>query len=177
MSLRIRILLIVLVASVVPLALVGFWLTGNTVRSGERLLEQRLEQGVSETVAVVTARWTRLRSSFLSLAESPEVREALASSTGAGLLETVAALVTLDPGVLAISVRDTQDVERWRTERPEMLSAVTEINQQIAKLAPVLNTPTLKSASSILLENKKVPIAFMIKEYEKERHSAAAACI
>ena len=49
-----------------------------------------------------------------------------------------------------------------------MLSAVTDINQQIAKLAPVLNTPTLKSASSILLENKKVPIAFMIKEYEKQ---------
>jgi len=52
----------------------------------------------------------------------------------------------------------------------EMLSAVTDINQQIAKLAPVLNTPTLKSASSILLENKKVPIAFMIKEYEKQMY-------
>jgi signal transduction histidine kinase len=124
MSLRIRILLIVLVASVVPLALVGFWLTGNTVRSGERFLEQRLEQGESETVAVVTARWTRLRSSFLSLAESSEVRAALASSPEAAPPEAVPALVTLDPGVLAVSVRDTQDVERWRTERPEVLSAV-----------------------------------------------------
>ena len=51
---------------------------------------------------------------------------------------------------------------------PEMLSAVTDINQQISKLAPVLNTPTLKSAASISLENKEVPIAFMIKEYEKQ---------
>ena len=81
MSFRVRILLIVLLASVVPLALVGLWLTGSALRSGERLLEQRLEQGVGETVSVVTVRWTQLRSALLSLAESPQVDAALSQVT------------------------------------------------------------------------------------------------
>ena len=59
--------------------LVGLWLTGTALRSGERLLEQRLEQGVSETVSVVTVRWTQVRSALLSLAESPQVDAALSN--------------------------------------------------------------------------------------------------
>jgi len=116
MSLRLRILLIVLFASVVPLALVGMWLTGTALRSGERLLEQRLEQGVSETVSVVTVRWTQLRSALLSLAESPQVDAALWSRPEVG---TPGALNTVDPGVLAVSIRDTLGVERWQATRLE----------------------------------------------------------
>jgi signal transduction histidine kinase len=119
MSLRVRILLIVLLASVVPLALVGLWLTGTAVRSGERLLEQRLEQGVSETVAVVTVRWTRIRSALLSLAESPEADAALSGRPEAGMLGDADVLSTLDPGVLSVSIRDTLGFERWRAMRPE----------------------------------------------------------
>ena len=119
MSLRIRILLIVLLASVVPLALVGLWLTGTALRSGERLLEQRLEQGVSETVSVVTVRWTQLRSGLLSLAETPQVDAALSNPPAGGTLEAANALSILDPGVLAISIRDTLGFERWRTTRLE----------------------------------------------------------
>ena len=51
---------------------------------------------------------------------------------------------------------------------PEMLSAVTVINQQIAELAPVLNTPTLNDFVSISLENEEVPIAIMTKEYKEQ---------
>ena len=119
MSLRARILLIVLLASVVPLALVGLWLTGTALRSGERLLEQRLEQGVSESVSVVTVRWTQLRSALLSLAESPEVDAALRNRPEAGTPGAAGALNTLDPGVLAVSIRDTLGVERWQASRAE----------------------------------------------------------
>jgi len=49
---------------------------------------------------------------------------------------------------------------------PEMLSAVTEINQQITRLAPVLNSPTIKDSASVSSDNKNVPVAVMVKKYE-----------
>jgi hypothetical protein len=48
----------------------------------------------------------------------------------------------------------------------QMLPAVTEINQQIIRLAPVLNSPTVSDAVSILSENENVPVAVMTKRYE-----------
>lgn len=47
---------------------------------------------------------------------------------------------------------------------PEMLSAVTAINRQIARLAPVLNRPTLKAAVTVASETKDVPVAVMAKQ-------------
>lgn len=48
----------------------------------------------------------------------------------------------------------------------EMLSAVTQINQQIIRLAPVLNSPTVRDAVGISSENEDVPIAVMAKRYK-----------
>jgi hypothetical protein len=47
----------------------------------------------------------------------------------------------------------------------EMLSAVTAVNKQIAELAPVLNSATVKELVSVTSENKDVPIAIMAKRY------------
>lgn len=52
----------------------------------------------------------------------------------------------------------------------EMLSAVTEINQQINNLAPVLNSPTIDAGVSVLSENKNVPVAVMAKKYKGARY-------
>ena len=46
---------------------------------------------------------------------------------------------------------------------PEMLAAVTAINRQIARLAPVLNRPTVTDAVAVGSENPGVPIAVMAK--------------
>jgi hypothetical protein len=46
---------------------------------------------------------------------------------------------------------------------PEMLAAVTTINRQIARLAPVLNSPTVPDAVVVDSENREVPIAVMAK--------------
>ncbi len=46
---------------------------------------------------------------------------------------------------------------------PVMLAAVTQINQQIAALAPVLNSPTLVDAAKVASSNSGVPIATMVK--------------
>jgi hypothetical protein len=46
---------------------------------------------------------------------------------------------------------------------PEMLAAVTALNRQIARLAPVLNRPTVTDAAAVVSENPEVPVAAMAK--------------
>lgn len=46
----------------------------------------------------------------------------------------------------------------------EMLLAIGFINRQIIKLAPVLNSPTIKGAVSVSSGNKDVPVAVMVKK-------------
>jgi hypothetical protein len=48
---------------------------------------------------------------------------------------------------------------------PEMLSAVTKINRQIADLAPVLNSPTIADAAKVSSDNSAVPVASMVKKH------------
>ena len=48
---------------------------------------------------------------------------------------------------------------------PEMLPAVTAINQQIIGLAPVLNGPTVEGQVDVLSDNDSVPIATMTKKH------------
>ena len=50
---------------------------------------------------------------------------------------------------------------------PEMLAAVTAINQQIIGLAPVLNSPTVEGLASVLSDNDAVPIAMMAKKHDE----------
>lgn len=49
---------------------------------------------------------------------------------------------------------------------PEMLAAVTAINEQIHELAPVLNSPTLEEGIEAGSENVDVPIATMAKQHD-----------
>ena len=47
---------------------------------------------------------------------------------------------------------------------PEMLAAVTALNQQITRLAPVLNSPTPGTAATVSTDNKDVPVAIAAKQ-------------
>ena len=47
---------------------------------------------------------------------------------------------------------------------PEMLAAVTKLNQQITSLTPVLNSPTVTNALTIQSTNTAAPIATMVKQ-------------
>ena len=49
---------------------------------------------------------------------------------------------------------------------PEMLTAVTAINNQIHELAPVLNSPTVKDGATVKSSAEDVPIALMMKRYD-----------
>jgi hypothetical protein len=58
---------------------------------------------------------------------------------------------------------------------PEMLQAATELNNQIASLAPVLNSPTLAAKATADSSNAEVPIATMIKAHGGATYLFAAA--
>lgn len=49
---------------------------------------------------------------------------------------------------------------------PQMLSAVTAINRQIIRLAPVLNSPSVRNGVKISSGNTDVPLAVMMKKYK-----------
>jgi hypothetical protein len=52
----------------------------------------------------------------------------------------------------------------------QMLSAVTAINHQIIRLAPVLNSPSVRDGVKISSGNAKVPLAVMMKKYKGARY-------
>ena len=47
---------------------------------------------------------------------------------------------------------------------PEMLAAVTALNQQIARLAPVLNRPALPGVARVSTDDPEVPVAFAARQ-------------
>ncbi len=57
---------------------------------------------------------------------------------------------------------------------PEMLAAVTAINHQIARLAPVLNSPSLKDAVSVVCEPEGIPVDVLSKQKDGALYLFAA---
>jgi len=83
LSLRNRILLIVLAGAVLPLGLTGYWLTRTSLRSGEELLNARLEEAIEAAAQGVRQAWIRRRSDLLSLGDLQVVQDGLAAAAGA----------------------------------------------------------------------------------------------
>ena len=86
-SLRTRFLLVLLVGAVIPLGIVGWWLTRTTRTSGEQLLRTRLEETLGEIAQTVGINWIAQRSSLLALAECEAVRTALVERRTVSLAE------------------------------------------------------------------------------------------
>jgi signal transduction histidine kinase len=78
LSLRSRLLLVVFGGAILPLALLGLWLTRSAQRSGEMLLADRLDSALQQLAGQVGPRWVHVRGPLLDLAEVAEVRRRLA---------------------------------------------------------------------------------------------------
>lgn len=135
-SFRFRILLTVLMVTVLPLALVGWWLTGIAQRSGEELLEVRLQETLDQAVSRIGTNWLRQRSDLLFLAEDENVQRALlarvegrpgSAATHRGAPDDVSTeppaslrrlFDGLDDAVVGVIVEDLEGRRLWTLDRP-----------------------------------------------------------
>lgn len=118
MSLRTRIVLLVLLVGVLPMALLGVWLNRSAARSGRALLMQRLEDAVETSANTLGRRWILLRSELLDLADGELARRALMERSSEAA--PVSGNVDLGPAVWSALIRDPDGVIRWqyRDARP-----------------------------------------------------------
>ncbi|HEX9631940.1 MAG TPA: ATP-binding protein [Gemmatimonadales bacterium] len=120
-SFRARILLLVLAVAVLPLGLIGLWLTGSAARSGEALLRSRLESALDADARAVELSWLRYRSALLDLSEAPELQGALRAPAGAtsrgAPTRVQAGFASLEPAVEGMIIRDRAGRELWRLGR------------------------------------------------------------
>ncbi|MEE8518984.1 MAG: HAMP domain-containing sensor histidine kinase [Dehalococcoidia bacterium] len=79
-SFRTRILLVVLGVTVLPLGLVGLWLTGAAARSGEELITERVESAVRDAAVLAGSRWVTHRSGLLDVTDEETFWRALATA-------------------------------------------------------------------------------------------------
>ncbi len=121
LSFRTRILLLILAVGLVPLGLLGLWITRTVPASGERLLRGRLEDALETTVNHVSTRWVRQRSEILFLAEAAATYADVLrgefrteAEPPPDLLEVFSAL---DPAVAAATVKDASDRQVWSLDR------------------------------------------------------------
>jgi len=77
-SFRGRFLLVVFGAAVMPLALIGVWLTRSAVRAGEDLLRSELNQSLDRISTHVVEQWTYRRGDLELLAKNDTVTRVLA---------------------------------------------------------------------------------------------------
>jgi len=118
-SIRTSFLLILLLGAVIPLGIVGWWLTLSTRVSGQELLRSRLEQTLGEIVQTIGNNWVGQRSNLTLLAESEVVQTALAegsaispSTEDAGWLELESAWASTEQAVDRVTFYDLEGVSR-----------------------------------------------------------------
>jgi signal transduction histidine kinase len=118
LSFRTRILLLVLAVAVVPLGLLGLWLTRTAANSGEELLRTRLDDALEETAARITTRWVQQRFDLLFLTEETSVHQALREGARPPVPSALRQLFDeLDPGVVTVTVLDREDAALWTLTR------------------------------------------------------------
>ncbi|HSG46281.1 MAG TPA: HAMP domain-containing sensor histidine kinase [Longimicrobiales bacterium] len=76
-GLRARLLMLVLLGVVLPLGILGLWVSTSARRTGVELVHVRARESLSQTVAEFQGEWVRRRSLLLDLSESAAVVGAL----------------------------------------------------------------------------------------------------
>lgn len=142
-SFRTRILVLVLTVAVVPMLLLGLWLTRSASRSGQELLHSRLADALDGTVSRIGGNWLRLRSDLLFLGEDEAVQERL-RSTDLSASDTLppASLLALfdhlDATVTAVTVRDLAGEPVWALVRDDVAAgALPEFTSTLRVELPI----------------------------------------
>jgi HAMP domain-containing protein len=141
---RTHILFIVLCAGILPLTLIGVWLTASAVRSGKALLREQLTSSLEAISNSVRSRWMLRQGDLLLLADNLAARHAVSSESSGLTAEDSAYLAGLYRQVArtipSFTYVDASGRERWssigiaRTEPtgPRPLAAPTTMRALFA---------------------------------------------
>ena len=120
-SFRFLVLAIVVGAGILPLGLVGLWLARTSVRSGEGLLEDELNQMLDRIAAGIEQRWDLRRGNLLLLAHNAEVANALLGPPNAARDDSVRAYLSevyesMRTRLPLVRITDQNGAVRWQLE-------------------------------------------------------------
>ena len=121
-SFRARFLLVVFLAAVVPLGLIGAWITRSVDRAGRDLLRSELDQSIERIAGPVPARWDHRMSELLLLANNEVAPRALSgvrpglSSTDSAYLADLAR--TMAGTIVSFEYRDPSGRIGWSSPLP-----------------------------------------------------------
>ena len=137
-SLRTRLLILVLLGAVLPLGVLGLWVSTSARRTGVELVRTRAQDALARTVTEFEGEWVRRRSLILDLSESASVVGALDGTSpwtsavhGPGRAELIELWSELSSFVVYLELRSPDGALAGRL--PEALGAE-------AFLAPPLGT-------------------------------------
>ncbi len=124
LSLREKFLLTIVAGAVIPLAVVGVWLTRATASAGEELLRTELRSSLLAVTTTMRERWAVREGDLLLLARNAVIRDALAKPPGDKLAaDDSAYLETLASDVRAtfpaVEYRDNSGHLRWRFDEEQ----------------------------------------------------------
>jgi signal transduction histidine kinase len=162
-SIRTRFLLVVLLGAVVPLGLIGVWLTRSVVRAGEDLLHSELDQSLHNVADVVEQRWSYRHGDLALLANNDVAQRLLAENRAEPITPTDSAyLDQLFTSVLAtipsFEYRYATGAVRWATPvRPPDTSAARA--QRVGSSAP---GPTMTVTLPVLATSGSTPLGTMV---------------
>jgi len=146
-GLRTQGLFILLGGAMLPLALVGLWLTSSAVRSGERLLQTHLEQSADRFTAAVRARWEYRRADLLLIAGNEAtgrvVRGAQPTAADSAFLLSLAD--GLQATIASIELLDAERQVRWRSPALGAAPRAGRVNAPPSPLV-VMETPIQDSS-------------------------------
>lgn len=145
-SLRAQLLMILLGGAILPLALVGLWLTSSAVRSGEALLRSHLEESADRFAAAASGRWEYRRGDVALVAENEATVRAVTRPTITGEDSAFLASVAnnIAQTIPSVELRDARGTLRWASTPA---SRATEARTR----GEVLTTPTAQPV--LRLEN------------------------
>ena len=114
-TIAVRFLLIVFLGALLPLALVGLWLTRSAERSGTMLLRTQLESAADAMVASVDRRWALREGELQLLANNTAVRAALTNGALSSVDSTylIQLAQSVSPSISSIRYADATGRERW----------------------------------------------------------------
>ena len=150
-ALRNQILLIFLGTAIVPLAIVGLWLTRSAMRSGEDLLRSQLTASADRFAAAVASRWEYRQADIALVAENDASVRAVSALTLVrsdseyldGLASNVARTIP------AIELRDLEGRTRWSSARGSR-SGQTPLDDRLARAkAPLPDSAVLRVETPI----------------------------